>query len=162
MPLNTICLSVVFRRLNVQPLRPLMFAHCRVQIGRDKRKRALHVIDHIATAGIDVADQDPPTRVFAGIGGFPPEAQNENLIQQWSLSVHETTFAWRELGTMLQGFRDSRLTVTSGRRDNIGRMRPRSRQDHGVARRRRRFGPAPRSIGVCRGGRQSQGVAASA
>jgi hypothetical protein len=39
----------------------------------------------VAPVGVDVADQDPPTRVFAGIGAFTPEAQNENLIEQWSL-----------------------------------------------------------------------------
>jgi hypothetical protein len=62
-----------------------MLAGCRVQIGCDNRKRALHVIDHVAPARIDIADQDPPTRVFGCIGGFPPKAQNENLIQQRSL-----------------------------------------------------------------------------
>ena len=62
-----------------------MLADRGVQIGGDKGKRAMHVIDYVAPARIDVADQDPPTSVFAGIGGFPPEAQNENLIQQRSL-----------------------------------------------------------------------------
>jgi hypothetical protein len=62
-----------------------MLAGCGVQIGGDNGKRVLHIIDQVAPARIDVADQDPPTRVFAGIGGFPPEAQNENLIQQRSL-----------------------------------------------------------------------------
>ena len=56
-----------------------------IQIGGDNRKGALHVVDHIAPAGVDVADHDPPTRVFAGIGAFTPEAQDENLIKQWSL-----------------------------------------------------------------------------
>src|SRR5665213_335693 len=84
MPLATFCLSLVFRGLDTEPLRPFMLAHRRVQIGGDDRKRALDVVDHVATAGIDIADQHPPTRVFAGIGGFPPEAQNENLIEQRS------------------------------------------------------------------------------
>jgi hypothetical protein len=56
-----------------------------IQIGGDNRKRALHIIDHVAPAGIDVADKHPPTSVFSGISGLPPEAQNENLIQQRSL-----------------------------------------------------------------------------
>lgn len=62
-----------------------MFVGCCVQIGCDKGKRAMHIVDHVTPARVDVSDQDPPTRVFAGIGGFPPEAQNENLIQQRSL-----------------------------------------------------------------------------
>jgi len=64
-----------------------MLAGCYVQIGGDNGKRALHIIDHVAPARIDVSDQDPPTSMFAGIGigGFPPEAQNENLILQRSL-----------------------------------------------------------------------------
>ena len=62
-----------------------MLAGCYVQIGGDNGKRALHIIDHVAPARIDVADQNPPTGVFADVGGFPPEAQNENLIQQRSL-----------------------------------------------------------------------------
>jgi len=52
-----------------------------IQIGGDNRKSALHIVDHVATAGVDVADLDPPTRVFAGIGAFTPKAQNENLIE---------------------------------------------------------------------------------
>jgi len=56
-----------------------------IQIGGDNRKGALHIVDDVAPVGVDVADQDPPTRVFAGIGAFTPEAQNENLIEQWSL-----------------------------------------------------------------------------
>jgi len=52
-----------------------------VQIGGDNRKSALHIVDDVAPAGVDVADQDSPTRVFAGIGAFTPEAQNENLIE---------------------------------------------------------------------------------
>ncbi|WP_334514206.1 hypothetical protein [Bradyrhizobium sp. AZCC 1693] len=45
----------------------------------------MHIVDDVAPAGVDVANQDPPTRVFGGIGAFTPEAQNENLIKQWSL-----------------------------------------------------------------------------
>ena len=70
---------------NVKTLLRYMLAGGCVQIGGDNRKGALHIVDHVAPAGVDVADQDPPTRVFAGIGAFTPEAQNENLIEQWSL-----------------------------------------------------------------------------
>ena len=56
-----------------------------IQIGGDNRKGALHIVDHVAPAGVDVADLDSPMRVFAGIGAFTPKAQNENLIEQWSL-----------------------------------------------------------------------------
>jgi len=70
---------------NIQSPRPLILAGCRVQIRCDDRKRALHVIDHVAPSCVDVADQHPPTRLFAGIGGFTPEAENENLIEQRSL-----------------------------------------------------------------------------
>jgi hypothetical protein len=56
-----------------------------IQIGGDNRKGALYVVDHVAPAGVDVANQDPPTRLVPGIGAFTPEAQNENLIEQWSL-----------------------------------------------------------------------------
>jgi hypothetical protein len=56
-----------------------------IQIGGDNRKGALHIVDDVAPVGVEVADQNPPTRVFAGICTFTPEAQNENLIEQWSL-----------------------------------------------------------------------------
>jgi len=56
-----------------------------IQVGGDNCKGLLHIVDHVAPAGVDVADQNPPMRVFAGIGAFTPEAQNENLIKQWSL-----------------------------------------------------------------------------
>jgi len=56
-----------------------------IQVGGDNRKGALHIVHDVAPAGVDVADQDAPARVFAGIGAFTPEAQNENLIKQWSL-----------------------------------------------------------------------------
>ena len=62
-----------------------MLAGSRIQIGSDDRKGALHVVDHVAPASVDVADLDPPTRVFAGIGAFTPEAQDEDLIERWSL-----------------------------------------------------------------------------
>jgi hypothetical protein len=52
-----------------------------IQVGGDDRKGVLHIVDHVATAGVNVADLDPPTCVFAGIGAFTPEAQNENLIE---------------------------------------------------------------------------------
>ena len=52
-----------------------------IQIRGDDRKGALHIFDDVAPAGVDVADLDPPTRVFAGIGAFTPEAQNEYLIE---------------------------------------------------------------------------------
>ena len=74
-----------FRWFNVQTLELRVLAHGFVQIGCDKGKRALHVIDHVTPAGVDVADQHPPTRMFAGIGDFLPETQNENLIEQRSL-----------------------------------------------------------------------------
>jgi len=62
-----------------------MLAGGGIQIGRDNRKGALHIVDHVAPAGVDVANQDPPTRLFPGVGAFTPKAQNENLIEQWSL-----------------------------------------------------------------------------
>jgi hypothetical protein len=57
----------------------------RVQIRGDNRESSLYVVDHVAPARIDVADQNPPTRVLADIGRLSPEAQNENLIEQGSL-----------------------------------------------------------------------------
>ncbi|MBR0810252.1 hypothetical protein [Bradyrhizobium tunisiense] len=42
----------------------------------------MHVVDHIAPPRIDIADKDPPTVISAATGGFPPEAQNENLIRE--------------------------------------------------------------------------------
>ena len=80
----------------------MLTGSCRIQIGSDDRKCALHVVDHVAPAGIDVANQHPPARVFASVGGFSPEAQNENLVEQRSWCGHEPTFAWRELGTIAQ------------------------------------------------------------
>jgi len=41
-----------------------------VQVGRNNRKGALHVVDHVAPAGVDVANQNPPVRVAAGVDGF--------------------------------------------------------------------------------------------
>ena len=106
---------------------------CCVQSRGDDRKGARDTIDKILPTRVNIADRHPPTRVFAGIGGFPPEAQNENLIEQRSLCVHEPRFAWRELGTIVRWFRSCRLPVTSARRDDTRRMRPGSRQDHGAA-----------------------------
>jgi len=63
----------------------VMFDGGCIQIGSDDRKGALDIVDDVAPAGVDVADQDPPTGVFAGIGTFTPEAQYEDLIEQWSL-----------------------------------------------------------------------------
>ena len=73
-------------------LPPLMLARCDIQIGGDNGKRALDIIDHVALARIDVTDLHSPTPLVAGIGGaggLPPEAQNENLIEQRSLWIHE-------------------------------------------------------------------------
>jgi len=56
-----------------------------VQIGGDDCESALHIIHDIAPSRIDVADENAPTALSAGIGGFSPEAQNENLIQEWLL-----------------------------------------------------------------------------
>lgn len=108
-----------------------MFPGRGVQIGGNNRKRALHVIDYVPPTRVDVAYQGPPTNVLAGIGGFSPEAQNENLIGQRLLRVHEPTFAWPELGTIVQSFRDSRLAVTRDLRVDPRRIRLGSRQDHG-------------------------------
>jgi hypothetical protein len=62
-----------------------MRVHRSVQIGGDNCERTLHIVDQVALARIDVADQNAPMPVSSGIGGFSPEAQNENLIGQRSL-----------------------------------------------------------------------------
>lgn len=62
-------------------LHPIMLGGGCIQIGSDNREGVLHIVDDVAVAGVDVADQGAPTCMFAGIGAFPPEAQNENLIE---------------------------------------------------------------------------------
>jgi len=94
-----------FQWFNVKLLQILILTDGSVQIGGDNRKRALHVVDHVPSAGVDVAHHHPPPRVFAGIGGFSPEAENENLIERWSLRVHAPSLAWAKLGRIAQSFR---------------------------------------------------------
>ena len=80
-----LCLSLGYCWLIAEPFEFLAFAGCRAQIGRDERKGALHVVDHVAAARVDVADQNAPMGVFADVHGLPPEAQDKNLIEQRSL-----------------------------------------------------------------------------
>jgi hypothetical protein len=56
-----------------------------IQIRSNDCEGVLHVVDHVAPARIDIADQNSPTIVSATFGGFTPEAQNENLIRCWTL-----------------------------------------------------------------------------
>ena len=74
----------MFRRRRFDVPWRLLFMGLRrdVQIGDNDRERTLHIIHHVAPARIDVADENPPAAVSAGTGGFPPEAKNENLIQE--------------------------------------------------------------------------------
>jgi len=124
---------------NVQMLRSVMFAGCSVQIGGDNRKGALHVIDDISLARVDIAYQDPPASLLAGIGDFPPEAQNENLIEQRFLRFHARTIAWSELGAIPRSSGDARFSVTSDSRSASRPIRIGSRHDHGAERRTKVF-----------------------
>jgi len=53
-----------------------------VQIGGNDCESALHVVHNISPPRIDIANKNTPTTVSAGIGGLPPETQNEDLIQE--------------------------------------------------------------------------------
>jgi hypothetical protein len=75
--------------------------------------------------------------MLVGIGGFLPEAEDENLIQQWSLRVHGRTFACPELGTIVQWFLKPRVSITSALRADYRQIGFRSRQDHGAPRKSR-------------------------
>src|SRR5581483_5659663 len=136
---------LLLRNFIGHPFRPLIAPRL-IQTPRHDRERALHVVDDVAAAGVDVADQHTPAALVAGVGFFAPEAQDEDLVERRPMSAHECSplraIAWRELGRLSLAWADGRGSVAFDPLPGCGVIECRSRENHGPECGRRNAGSA--------------------